>query len=590
MKKGYGRGVSLGGVFERDPVVPASQEVDRLPRHGTTSILCCTAVVLWLTHSLVHLQRKIPQGNEIVWLLSHESLYRTGTASVQVDSMSPVHINWHPPLMWLVTQLFMLTGLDALQSTLMVNLISGFVTIVATWWLGYYLARREVLQDASQFGSLSVVVLCLIPLFQAGSGIIDIDNGLLTAIMTAYLAVLLAVCGRISKLRLILLGFIFGIALLTKISTPVILVPLTFAFFRHEQGEEKKALISTAVMLLISLVLFAVVYWITRPLFDGDWWGIFRHSSSHVALKSRSDWVNKFRTLGELSVWIGPPAGIFVLASIGRFWGPLHDRRFGNVLPALLLVYIIGIWGVFAYLGVTFNLRYMIPSLPVLAVVTVMFLVYQGAFGLRASSPWRFRELAGFALLLSLTFYLLPDPILYLRTELKYNFWRALAFYSFALLGVCLGTYFLLWWFRKRGIRIGNMAVAWLACIWLVFNLNTSVKQIVGNYQLGYDYGTSEYDGVIRWLSEHAQVGAPIIAPRDFFWLLRGRYPANPLYDDGSLESVTGAYRDGRRSSFYYQILPRRLPASGRARIESMMFGSEVIYRNEDFVIVRKNF
>jgi 4-amino-4-deoxy-L-arabinose transferase-like glycosyltransferase len=565
-----------------------------LSAHYYLAAICGGAISLWLVHSLLHLHRKVPQSNEVMWLLSHESLYLTGTTSFQVDQIGPLsHGNWHPPLMWLVTQPFFALGFDALQSFLAINFISGLVTIGATWWLGFELARHVKIEPFWLLGALSVALLCTIPLFQAGTGILDIDNGLLTAAMTLYLAVLFSIKNPVSLSKLLLLGVVLSVTLLTKISTSLILMPLTLIYFWERQGRFRSAIVSSSVSILVMLALFFAVYSVTRPFFEGDWHGPFTHNSASVLAKASGQnwdkWISRVRTLAELSLWIGPSAGVLLLASLLWFGRSYLSRYIQTIVPGLLLIYVLGIWGSYSYLGVTFNLRYMIPSLPVLAVIVPFFLVRQGTLSLRGSNSWKPMELLAFALLFGIAFFLLPDPILYIKSKLKADFWPALLLYIGALFTVSLAAYLLLWWLRKRGIKIANMFVAWLVCIWLVFNLNTSVKQMLGNYQLSYGYGLSEYNDVVQWLQEHGQGGAPIVASKDFVWLLRGA--KLQIYEEGRLDQVVYLYGNARGPLHYYQVLPVRYSKGPeQAWVESMKIGSEEVYRNKDFQIVKKSF
>jgi len=232
----------------------------------------------------------------------------------------------------------------------------------------------------------------------------------------------------------------------------------------------------------------------------------------------------------------------------------------------------------------------MIPSLPALAVIAAFFILDREIIRIHQSSrSWGAFEIVGLSLFICFAIYLLPEPYLYLKTQIKYNYQYAGLSYGVVLLIFGLGGYLLLWWFRKRGLRINSLPVAWLACIWIVFNFNTSIKQIIGNYQLSYNYGISEYRDVTHWLKKHDQDGVPIFASEGFLWLFRGLDLA--VYQERSLATFTNKYKDKKESSWYYLILPRRYPRGTYGDwVESMMVQAIEVYRNKDFIIVRKTF
>lgn len=558
-------------------------------------IMCSIAIGLWLVHSFAHFQRKLPQGDEFEFLLSAEALHATGVTSFAVDPLSPLNLgNWHPPLWWVVMQVIMHTGAGALESVLILNVLAGFATIASTYWLGRCLAPTESSADPFEIGALGVLFLCAMPLFQVASGIIDIDNGLLTMMMTFYVAALVGTERLSGKLRSLFLGMVLGATFLTKISTPLVLIPTTYIYFvGRERGFKEAARLSSTVLLTGALV-FTLSYLVLQPLLGRDWYGPFAHNLSHVVWKSSGytwdKWVNRARTIAELSILIGPPALIFLIWSGKRVCS--GGWRTGNMKltpAACLWVYVISIWSVYGYLGVTFNLRYMVPSLPVLGVLVALLLSEQRfvQIGSEGTSS-RLVAFGGFVLLLGATLILLPDPYLYLKTRVKYDFWGALLSYGVSAVAVSFGTYVLLLWLCSKGLELRSVGLSWLVSIWLVFNINTSIKQIAGRYQLSYNYGFREYEDVARWLKLHARSGTPIFASESFVWLFRETGYA--VYVDRRSNGLEEAKRVVKGGSFYYQVLPLRYARGEEAsRIESIIAASEELYRNRDFIVVKRN-
>lgn len=557
---------------------------------GFMVILALLAVAFWLAHFFLYFQRKVPVGGEVDLLLTQEALYRTGSTSYRLDSLSPWHGgNYHPPLWWLLTQAIMNLGLGPADSIFVLNVASGVVTIAATWMLGYFLGRDGA---KTALGPLSVLLLCTIPLFQVGTGIIDIDNGLLTAVMTVYLAVLLTGRGNMPQARFIVLGIVLGISLLTKLSTPLILIPVTHFYFWSKNGSLRKALVPSGVIVAVGVVTFALVYSITQPILGRDLYGPFAHNFAHLLVKSSGQdwekWVHRLRTIAELQLWVGPPSAVILFAIVKRISSRFSETNAETTPLVALTIYVMGIWMVYAYLGVTFNLRYMIPSLPALAVISASFILEQGTISVqRCARGLRLVALGGLGLLLGAGLYLLPDPYLYLKTDLRYNFWPAAFSYIFVLSILAVMVYGGILGYARIGIERKDKTIAWLVCIWFAFNLNTSIKQMFGNYQLYYDYGFSEYHTVADWIARRVPADASVFAPKSLVWLLRER--RDSLYFYSNLDRCGDGSKGEWSGRTCYVILARRYARSGEAWRERVLAGAEEVYRNRDFVVVRKS-
>ena len=136
---------------------------------------------------------------------------------------------WHPPLyIYSLTAAFKIFGESAAAARGLGFLFYAF-TVVFT-----ILICKELFEP-EEYRIISVIAgcLCLInPLSIQFALLVDIDGGLLTLLMTVfcYFFVLFNKDGMNLK-QTAIVGFIFGVSMLAKFTTPPIIIPAIFLFY-----------------------------------------------------------------------------------------------------------------------------------------------------------------------------------------------------------------------------------------------------------------------------------------------------------------------------------------------------------------------
>lgn len=172
---------------------------------------------------------------------------------------------WHPPM-----YMYMLSGaFKVLGETTEVARGLGFIFYVSTFIFIMLICKELFEPKDRRIVSLIAGGLYLInPVLTQFSLLIDVDGGLLTLLMAIFCYFFI----RFSKdemgpKRLVILGIIFGTAMLAKFTTPPLIMPVIFLFYALSR-EYKRAFLNSFLIFFVGMIFFWTIWYLYCKIFD----------------------------------------------------------------------------------------------------------------------------------------------------------------------------------------------------------------------------------------------------------------------------------------------------------------------------------
>ena len=167
---------------------------------------------------------------------------------------------WHPPLyIYALSQSFMFLGVSEWSARL-VSVLFSLGTLVVV-----YLLAKEVM-DKNIAVFLSCFIFLLNPFVVQNSLLVDIDNTVLTFLMSLfiYAYVIFNKKKQQTAFSLLLLGVSFGANLWAKFGTPPVLIASLFIY--HLARREYRIALYRSFVIGITGIIFFLTTWLTYSL------------------------------------------------------------------------------------------------------------------------------------------------------------------------------------------------------------------------------------------------------------------------------------------------------------------------------------
>jgi len=172
---------------------------------------------------------------------------------------------WHPPLyLHSLAAVFQIFG-ETTAAARGLGFLLYILTIVFT-----VLICKELFEPKEyRFISVIAACLCLInPLSLQFAFLIDIDGSLLTFLMTVFCYFFVRFNKRgMNMKRTVMLGFLFGLCMLAKFTTPPVILPAVFLFYFLGR-KYKKAFLQTFLIFLFGIIFFWSLWHAYCLIFD----------------------------------------------------------------------------------------------------------------------------------------------------------------------------------------------------------------------------------------------------------------------------------------------------------------------------------
>ncbi|MCP4228990.1 MAG: hypothetical protein GY771_02430 [bacterium] len=245
------------------------------------------------------------------------------------------------------------------------------------------------------------------PLAVNGALLVDIDNSLLVMAASLFLYLLARINFQLDLKRSLLFGLLFGVFLLSKLTTPPLLLVALALYYLLVRDFRKIGYV--ALIGVVGAAVFAAVYFPYALLMDLPWQQPFTHSVSR-ALEAGGGvplYIVLAKRLIRLVLWTMPPT--LIVASLA-FWVRRKEWLAGRLTPgdfALLTGVVIFVFYLFVG-GEAYGFpKYDVPVIPLFAVAVGA----QFGYKLGKEKPFSIAFVLGLALL----YYVLAvrDPLYY---------------------------------------------------------------------------------------------------------------------------------------------------------------------------------
>lgn len=282
-----------------------------------------------------------------------------------------------PLYVYLLALVFKVGGTTPITARLL-----GYSLFLVTIVLVYLLGRSLALSNhwPTTIPVYAVCLLLLNPMMLQGALLIDIDNSLLTVLLTLFLLCLRWSHSKSIPFQVILLGFIWGVSLSTKLTTPLFLPPLVLLFYAL-QGDRRRAVVVPILTTLIGLALFfsfwSLYSWkVGVPFslpFEHAFGQYFRVAIGIEYGVGLGYLVARVKDLGGIVFWLSPALavlfGVSLLDWLSCIWTSKRNSWFD-----LLYLYSLTILITYVFVkGMLWDFpKYHIPALPILAIMAAV--------------------------------------------------------------------------------------------------------------------------------------------------------------------------------------------------------------------------
>ncbi len=163
----------------------------------------------------------------------------------------------HPPL-YLDSLRLMVKFLGLRRENLRFFAILCFmVTLYLIYLIGKEMTPNH--RKGRNIGLLASFIYATHPMVIQGSLILDIDNSILTPLLTLFILSFLKVRDNLTRKRCFLLGLLFFTCLWSKLSTPLVLILSLFLFY-FLKGRIREGLVKSLLITAVGIGLFCIVW------------------------------------------------------------------------------------------------------------------------------------------------------------------------------------------------------------------------------------------------------------------------------------------------------------------------------------------
>ena len=321
--------------------------------------------LLWLTVLPNHISR-IPANEEI--LFYHDAKVINGQEAL-FPANHPLLV--HPPLyLHLVALSLRLFG-DSLISARLVGIVIYLVTAVLVYYIASLLTPDS---DRRRYAAMSAVALYMAsPLVIQGSLLLDIDNTILTLLLTVSVLMIIHPTWFTRRWYEPLFTLIITTLLWTKWTTPPALMGCGVLYFGLRSRDRFWPFLRICA---IGSMLFLATWWLERSMSGGSPWQPVQHLINSVLVGSSSSGSGMMiptlvKRFVRLTLWVSP----FVLGMMGFIYIERlmqWSRRIADLtIMDFTLLYIAVIFTGYLLIGGTSYgfPRYHMPMMPVVCAV-----------------------------------------------------------------------------------------------------------------------------------------------------------------------------------------------------------------------------
>lgn len=257
-----------------------------------------------------------------------------------------------------------------------ISVVFGLLVVIGTMFLAEEVLRKNTSipsrSIASRFvgseGLIAGLYVSVSPLVTQSSRFITPDIPMLAFYTWSLWAILRA--SRLADIRMLILGaFLAGLAISSKYSATILLLPLIICgYLMKQSGEGKPAIIGFSIPAIGALV---AGFLIGTPWALLDIATFLNHlqiqytaqHEGHLGMERAGATI--FRIFSDLILKEGAGLLLFGIAGVGILWR--NNRRAWWILVPLLIIYILEIsrWRTYAD-------RYLLPALPLMGILAVM--------------------------------------------------------------------------------------------------------------------------------------------------------------------------------------------------------------------------
>jgi hypothetical protein len=472
----------------------------------------------------------------------------------------------------------------------LLGLCCYLVNALLVWLITTILAAEQKILWAPFWATLFYLIS---PLAVQGSVLVDIDTTILTVCSTLFLYYLISTMRRPLPYQGVTLGALWGLCLMVKGTTSLLLGPLAALAQIHGDEAKKRWILASKIIFtgLLIYVTFSLIYSHSRGL-DPLWpithkvtriFSALSGEDSHLIIS----WVK--RTL-RIALWISPFAFLLYLAALRDSWQSfLKQRRLdGRMLLALYTLIVLVVYIALKGSGYGFP-RYHLPMLPAMCaliglqigqlsltsrqiIVALVLVVLQLAYYFQLNTDFFYAA------------YTFHEHTI-LAPESMPDAAVGLAMTGLAYLFPFFGAGVVFYLLRLRGVALFMLAAVVVfvpLSIWQIFVQKNNA------YATNYMYGERGIREAAVFLRDTVESDERIICPTDLAYYLERKQAylsASEVFSDNSVGRLLAdrriralAFRDGFFAHVYFGNIIKKLQPILDTSFELHRIGSFFIY------------
>jgi len=469
---------------------------------------------------------------------------------------------WHPPLYIYVLALsFRLFGVSEASARLVSVLFS-----LGTLFLIYYITKEIFYERKDKeyinknclcakcryISLLSCFLYVINPFVIQNSLLIDIDNSILTFLLTLFIFAFVKTIKTKNSNNLLLLGLLFGLSLWSKFGTSPALIISIFAFYVLNKGI-KSGVMHTVIIFVIGIIFFLTTWGILSEVTGMPFAQPFMHNIKLLSEGASSSIIHYIASTlwGAKTIffWTTPFMGfLIIMALLKRLKKYLMLNEF--TITDFLLVY--GLLVFIEYTAIRPSAygfpKYYGPMMPAFSIVVASY-VYECCIHNFTRNKTNDLLIYGTVLIISILYFLfvLGDPFIIDTNLDKYQIVGKTTT-IFVLYIIPLGIALVCLRIFTQEHKISKLFVLYLTILLISASLSLSYLQSQANYSTAYLYGQTGMQETIDYILTHTTSNDTIISPKDLAY-----YTKNPFYE-------TNAHLLNNPERFYKIIYERNIP------------------------------
>lgn len=432
---------------------------------------------------------------------------------------------WHPPLYGYCLALwFKLFGETTVSGRLM-GMFFVLLSLLLCLAIIKAVGRKLEMKKESIFltCALAAIFFLINPLVLQCSILLDIDSAILTTLMLLFLYAAIRYYGRESLRSEVVLGLIFGLCLLAKITTPLFMVSSLLIFYCLKGQPVKALCVSVRIagigvsFFLLTYIPYVKILHLPFKYFLVSIYGL--RIKPMVGSSSLFIWPSIQATTAYLLAWISP--AFVMLAILGAAYQVIRWFR-SKKIPVLILLLVFCSSVLFLYdflFPRHLMMKYQFIIVPVLIII-IAFFVRRYVENITFKEAFIFIVFGSFFLLFD--FFLMPDSIfLFMDILSKKAQISMILYYLLPLLFLPIAPSLIL----AKTLNTGYVVLGLLTAL-LSYNLALDFKQTAPytTTNAWNNYGEAGLKETIAYLDGNLGKDGAIMCRKDVGYYLREMY------------------------------------------------------------------